>query len=82
MLPFLTKHKLGIIISFICSLITGIAVAVHPLIVKYIVDSGLMPAINGEIVQEGTYDELAQREGLFRELLEGPSVTASEYDEQ
>jgi ABC-type multidrug transport system fused ATPase/permease subunit len=27
----------------------------------------------GEIVQTGTYDELAESDGLFRELLEGPS---------
>jgi ABC-type multidrug transport system fused ATPase/permease subunit len=35
----------------------------------------------GEIIQEGKYDELAEQDGLFRELLEGPVEEKAEFEE-
>ena len=52
LLPYLTKHKGGIIFAAICSFATGIATAIQPLIIKYIVDSGLTPAIYNEIAKD------------------------------
>ena len=73
--PYLTKYKAGIIIAVICSFLTGIAIAIQPLIIKYIVDSGLTPAINGELAKDyafklvliltGAYIVL----GIFRVLI-------------
>ena len=41
MWPYIREHKGKLIFCVICALIVGVCVAVQPLVIKYIVDSGI-----------------------------------------
>ena len=38
---YLKKYRLSILIAMICAVFTGVCVALQPLVIKYVVDSGI-----------------------------------------